>query len=85
VLTVFSWSVRVLREWLDGYRKLFDTAPSTAKSSTGLRAGISCVNCAPKQPKRRSSPARFSAQSKRPQWRSTSSPGYADEARSWRR
>jgi len=26
VLTVFPWSVRVLREWLSGYRDLFDTA-----------------------------------------------------------
>lgn len=26
VLTVFPWSVRVLREWLGGYRELFDTA-----------------------------------------------------------
>jgi len=26
VLTVFPWSVRVLAQWLDGYRGLFDTA-----------------------------------------------------------
>ncbi|MGH3536957.1 MAG: tyrosine-type recombinase/integrase [Pseudonocardiaceae bacterium] len=26
VLTVFPWSVRVITEWLDGYRELFDTA-----------------------------------------------------------
>lgn len=26
VLTVFPWSARVLREWLGGYRELFDTA-----------------------------------------------------------
>lgn len=26
VLTVFPWSVKVMRQWLDGYRELFETA-----------------------------------------------------------
>ena len=30
VLTVFGWSVRVLRQWLEGYRELFDTAAASS-------------------------------------------------------
>lgn len=30
VLTVFPWSVRAIREWLDSYRELFDTAGASS-------------------------------------------------------
>jgi integrase/recombinase XerC len=38
VLTVFSWSQRVLQEWLSGYRDLFDTAAGSTSLWPSERA-----------------------------------------------